>query len=408
MKNTSNSDGISRRRFLAQAGVGLAVASTLSRALAQGTSANNRIRLGLIGCGERGQWILDLFAAHGGYEVTAAADYFRDKVDEVAAKYHLPPGRTFTGLQCAEKMIAQGGLDAVAIISPPFFRPTQARAAVEAGLHVYAAKPVAVDAPGALSIRATSEMARRRGIVFLVDFQTRANEFYIEALRRLHAGSIGDICLGEAINHVGRLPIKAPPGTPEAHLRNWVFDKALSGDIIVEQNIHVIDVMSWAMKEAPPLRCTGTGGRRVRVDVGDSWDHFALVYEYPGNVGFTFSSRQFDGHGAPEGYFNRMIGTKGVLSTSYGGEVMIFGAGEGFYRGGSTSGIYQDGAVANIKSFHDLVQAKDVANSTVEPSVTTTLAAILGRTAAYEGRTVTWDELVKAKPLAPDLSGLQA
>ena len=406
--NAFNPTEISRRRFLAQAGVGLASVSTLSRALAQGTAANSRVRLGLIGCGDRGQWIIDLFAEHGGYEVAAAADYFRDRVDQVAAKYQLGPGRRFTGLQCAEKMIAQGGLDAVAIISPPYFRPTQARAAVLAGLHVYAAKPVAVDSPGALSILETCEVARRRGIVFLVDFQTRTNEFYIEAIRRLHSGSMGDICFGEGANHVGRLPIKAPPGTPEARLRNWVFDKGLSGDIVVEQNIHVIDVMSWAMKETPPIRCTGTGGRKARIDVGDNWDHFALVYEYAGNVGFTFSSRQFDGYGAPEGFLNRIVGTKGVLSTSYGGQVMIFGAGENFYRGGTTGGIYKDGAVANIKSFHDLVQAKDSANITVEPSVTSTLAAILGRTAAYEGHAVTWDELLKMKPLTPDLSGLQA
>ena len=400
--------GMSRRRFLAQAGVGLAAASTLSRTLALGSAANSRIRLGLVGCGDRGQWILELFAAHGGYEVAAAADYFRDKVDEVAAKFHLPPARTFTGLECAQKMIAQGGLDAVALISPPYFRPAQARAAVEAGLHVYAAKPVAVDAPGARSIRTTGEAARRKGLVFLVDFQTRTNPFFIEALRRLHAGSMGDVCFGEATNHVGRLPIKAPPGTAEARLRNWVFEKALSGDIIVEQNIHVIDVMSWAMREAPPLRCTGTGGRRVRTDVGDNWDHFALVYEYADHVGVAFTSQQFGGHGAPEGYFNRMVGTRGVLSTAYGGEVMIFGDADAFYRGGATSGIYAEGAVANVAAFHNAVQAGNAANPTLEPSVTSTLAAILGRTAAYEGRTIGWSELDRAGPVVADLSGLQA
>jgi len=339
----------------------------------------------------------------------AAADYFQDKVDEVAAKYKLAPGRTFTGLQCAEKMIAAGGLDAVAIISPPYFHPQQARAAVEAGLHVYLAKPVAVDVPGCNSIQASGELARRKGRVFLVDFQTRTNEFYVEAIRRLHHGSMGDICFGEASVHVGGPPPKAAPGTPEARLRNWLFDQALSGEIIVEQNIHVLDVMSWAMREQPPLRCSGTGGHKVRLDVGNCWDHFTLVYEYANNVGLSFSSRQFKGHGSPGGFLNRIIGSTGALSAAYGGEVLIRGGAETFYRGGKATGIYKEGAQSNIKSFHELLQTKNTANVTLEPSVTSTLIAILGRTAARNGRTTTWAELIRSKQsIEADLSGLHA
>src|SRR5690606_11076460 len=109
-------------------------------------------------------------------------------------------------------------------------------------------------------------------------------------------GAIGDPCFGEATYHAGRLGLKAPPGSPEARMKNWVFDQALSGDIIVEQNVHTLDVMSWIMRDQPPVRCSGTGGRRVRVDVGDAWDLFAVLYEYPDAVGVTFSSRQFEGH----------------------------------------------------------------------------------------------------------------
>lgn len=398
---------ITRRRFLVQAGLGLAAVSTLSRAVAQGTVTNPRLRLGLVGCGGRGKFLADLSLAHGGYEIVAAADYFQDRCDEVATKFRLKPGRTFTGLLCAEKMIAQGGFDGIVIASPPYFHPAQVRAAVEAGLHVYLAKPAAVDVPGVLSIRQSGEMARRKGLVFLVDFQTRANEFYTEAMRRLHSGTMGDVCFGEAVYHAGRLGIKAPPGTPEARLRNWVFDQQLSGDIIVEQNIHALDVMSWAMKEQPPLRCTGTGGRRVRVDVGDCWDHFALVYEYPGNVGMTFSARQFDAHGDPGGILNRVFGTQGMLSTKYGGDVLIRGGKDTFYRGGATTGIYKAGAEANVKSFHECILAKDTANPTLEPSVSSNLVSIMGRMAAYEGRPVTWTDVIASKAiLQPDLTGL--
>ena len=408
MSQASSSE-IPRRRFLVQAGAGLVAASALPRAFAQGSASSRKIRLGLIGCGGRGQWIAGLFTEHGGFEIAGVADYFEDAVKTTAEKFNVAENRRFTGLKCYEKMIAKGGLDAVAIISPPYFHPEQARAAVAAGLHVYLAKPVAVDVPGCQSIAASGAAARRQGRVFLVDFQTRVSEFYLEAIRRVHSGSIGDFCFGEASYHSGRLAIKAPPGTPEARLKNWVFDQALSGDILVEQNIHALDVMSWIMKDAPPVSCTGTGGRRVRIDVGDCWDHFALVYKYPGQVGVTFSSRQFDAHGTPGGILNRMFGTQGVLLTAYGGDVMIRGGTDTFYRGGRTTGIYKDGATANIQAFHEQILAGDAANPTVEPSVTSNLVSILGRTAAYTGRTVNWSEIIASKEtLQPDLTGLHA
>ncbi len=407
--NPEMNSELSRRRFLVNAGLGLAAASTMSRAVAQGSAANSRLKLGVIGCGGRGSWIANLFVEHGGYELAAVADYFEDRVRVVAEKHKLSPAQTFTGLKCAQKMIARGGLDAVAIISPPYFHPEQARAAVDAGLHVYLAKPVAVDVPGCHAIADTGALARKKGLVFQVDFQTRANEFFLEAMRRVHAGAIGDICLGESSYHAERLKAKGQPGAPGERLRNWVFDQALSGDIIVEQNIHTLDVMSWAMRDSPPVRCSGTGGRSVRVDVGDCWDHFTLVYEYPKQVGVTFNSRQFDAHGTPGGIINRMFGPKGVLLTNYGGEVMIRGGKEVFYRGGATPAIYKEGAQANIKSFHELVLKKDASNRTVAPSVTSNLVAIMGRIAAYEHRTVTWNELIATKKgVQADLSGLVA
>lgn len=401
---------MSRRRFLVQTGIGLAAVSTLSSAMAQTAApaaAVKRLRIGLVGCGGRGKFVGNLFAAHGGFEIAGAADVFADRVQEVAAKFNLAPAQTFTGLQCCEKMIAQGGLDAIGIFSPPYFHPAQAQAAVAAGLHVYVAKPVAVDVPGCRSIQETARHARAKGIVMIVDFQTRPNEFFVEAMRRVHDGAIGDMVFGESTYHAGRIPTKVPPGTPEARLRNWVFDRALSGDIIVEQNIHTLDVMSWAMQDSPPLRCTGTGGRKVRTDVGDCWDYFTLVYDYPKQVGITFSSRQFDAHGAFEGIVNRMFGTKGVLQTQYGGEVMIRGGAGTFYRGGKTDSIYLAGPGANIAAFHEAVLARNAANPTVEKAVTSNLVTIMGRMAAYENRTVEWDEVLKSQQrIQADLSGL--
>jgi predicted dehydrogenase len=407
--NTRNTR-LGRREFLQTTIAGLATVtvSALSRAVAQGSTANSRLRLGLIGCGARGLMLLEMFKEHGGYEIAAVADYFEDRVKEAAEQAGLAPSRTFTGLACAEKMIAQGGLDAVAVISPSYFHPTQTRAAVDAGLHVYLAKPVAVDVPGCRSISESNEIARHKGLVILVDFQTRVNEFFIEAVRRVHAGALGDFCFGESIYHCEWFPIKEWADPVEARLRNWNFDQALSGDVIVEQNIHVLDVTSWLMKETPPLRCTGTGGRRVRTHVGDAWDHYALVYEYANNVGVTFSSRQFPGYGELGGILNRMFGSKGIYSSQYSGNVMIRGGEGSFYRGGKTSTIYRDGAIANIKAFHEAIMRKDVGNPTVPCSVTSNLIAIMGRMAAREKRTVTWDEVVNARQkLETDLTGLK-
>ncbi len=399
---------IDRRSFLAGAGTAAMALTLATPQAAKGYAANSKINLGIIGCGGRGSWIADLFNTHGGYNIVAAADYFQDRTDKLGDKFNIPANRRFTTLSGYKKML-ESKVDAVAIISPPYFHPQQAAAAVAAGAHVYLAKPVAVDVPGCTSIEASGSEATRKNLCFLVDFQTRANEFFIEAIKRVHRGDIGDIVFGESTYHAGRLGIKAEPGTPEARIRNWVFDKALSGDIITEQNIHTLDVMSWIMN-TPPLHVTGTGGRKVRTDVGDCWDNFSLVYEYPNHVGITFSSRQFKAHGSkPDGIRNRMFGTKGVLETKYGGKVLIRGEKENFYRGGDTGQIYLEGANNNIDAFHKNITEKNYKNATVAESVRSNLVTILGRTAAYQNRRVTWAELLRNQErLDGKLEGLKS
>ncbi len=395
---------VTRRAFIATAAAAPLVLSSSRTAL--GADANSRVRLGVVGCGGRGSFVTSLFKAHGGYDLVAASDYFQDRVDGLGNKFGIPPERRFTGLDGYKKVI-EAGVDAVAIMTPPFFHPEQAAATVAAGKHVYVAKPIAVDVPGCQSIEASGKQATSKGLSFLVDFQTRATDFYVEAVKRVHEGAIGELVFGESSYHCGRLGTKAKPGTQEARLRNWVFDIALSGDIIVEQNVHTLDVMSWIMNQ-PPVRVSGTGSRKVRVDVGDCWDNFALTYEYANNVGIAFSSRQFNGHGTkPDGILNRMFGTDGVLETKYGGNVMI--RGKNFYRGGSTSAIYKEGAGRNVADFHTAITTGKPNTATVSPSVQSSMVTIMGRTAAYESRVVTWDEIVKStKRLDGKLDGLKA
>ncbi len=395
---------ITRRDFLGTA-AGAAAFTIIRPGMVKGAEANSKVKLGLIGCGGRGTWLADIFAKHGGYELWAAADYFEERVNAFGEKFAIPAARRFTTLSGYKKLL-ECGVEAVAVETPAYFHPEQAAAGVEAGCHVYVAKPVAVDIPGCKMIEESGKKATEKGLCFLVDFQTRTNEFFIEAVLRVHDGTIGEIAFGEATYHCDRLGIQAQPGTPEARLLNWFFEKTLSGDIITEQNIHTLDVMNWVMG-VPPLLATGTGGRKVRVDVGDCWDHFAVLYQYPNGVGITFSSRQFAGYGTPEGIKNRMFGSKGVLETEYGGNVMI--RGENSYRGGKTPQIYYEGAAQNVKTFYDNIVGKKFDNPTVAPSVASNRITILGRTAAYENRQVSWEENLRSESrMEPDLKGLKA
>lgn len=399
--------GLSRRRFLTDAGAAALAFSVVKPELAHGSGAA-KVDLGIIGCGGRGSWIANLFQKHGGYNVVAAADYFPDRVNALGEKLGIPAARRFTGLSAYRRLLEQK-LDAVAIESPPFFHPVQAADAVAAGKHVYLAKPAAVDVPGCTTVQESAAKATASHLCFLVDFQTRANDFFIEAVRRVHDGAIGRFAFGEATYHAED-PFEeraqdARSGDPEKRLRAWGLSRELSGDIITEQNIHTLDVASWIMGR-PPVSAYGTGGRKFR-DAGTCWDTFSVLFQYADNVGITFSSRQFNGQGTrPEGIRNRMFGSEGVLETEYGGQVLI--RGKQFFRGGQTAAIYEQGAVANIAAFHDGIQRADYTNTTVGEAVRSNLVTILGRTAAYTGRVVTWDEILRSdERLVADLKGLK-
>jgi predicted dehydrogenase len=309
------------------------------------------------------------------------------------------------------KRLLDSGVDAVAIETPPYFHPEQAAAALDAGAHVYVAKPVAVDVPGCDSIAASGRAAAAKKRVFLVDFQTRTHPSFVTAVAKVHEGGLGDLLFGEAQYHAESPwepyydPLLADSGNPEMRLRAWGLDRALSGDMITEQDIHAIDVMSWIMN-VPPLYAVGSGGLKARPKAGTCWDHFVVYFQYPNKIGVQFSGRQFKGHGTAEGIKNRMFGSKGVIETEYGGAVLI--RGEDYYNGGRTAEIYESGAVANIAAFHRAIVDGDFRNPTVGPSVQSNLITILGRMSAYENRVVTWAELLKDRErLRPDLKGLR-
>ena len=399
---TSNRPQIPRRAFLASAATATAI-TVLKPSLVFGAEANSVLEIGLIGCGGRGGWIAKLFADSGKYRFVACADYFQDKADAVGNAHKINPSRRYTGLS-AYKRLLEGKLDAVVIETPPYFHPIHAAAAVDAGKHVYLAKPIAVDAPGCQTIAAAGQRATAKKQVFLVDFQTRANEHFREAVGLVHKGAMGPLVMAEAWYPWSGGGRGAPPATPEEQLRSWYYVLPLSGDFIVEQSIHSLDLATWIIN-ADPLRARGTGGHKVR-PANSIYDHFAITYSFPNDLVLSFTCIQSIPMVKDE-IRARVFGAGGFIDADYYSGVVLRGP-ETAVRG-TVGDLYTSGAVVNINEFHDAVIKGDCSNPTVVPSVRSNLTAILGREAAYHRDELTLAALLKqGKKLEPNLKGLKA
>ena len=381
---------ITRRHFLAGASAAAASLAVLDPKFIGAAEANSKITIGLIGCGGRGTWIAGEFAKHGGYQVAAVADYFQDKTDSAGQKLGVPETKRFTGLNGYRRLLEEK-LDAVMIESPPYFHPEHAAAAVEAGKHVYLAKPIAVDVPGCQTIAESGRKATGKKQAFLVDFQTRATPSFQEVAKRIHAGEIGSIKTAEAAYQCSLYfadmdaTFRRSEKDAAARLRAWAIDRVLSGDIITEQNIHALDVATWFL-DAAPIKAVGTGGR-VREFMGDCWDHFSVIFTFPQDVVVTFSSKQF-------GFFYddimcRIYGTNGSAEAHYGGKAWVRSREDAFEGG------WIDGVSANIATFHKSITQGIWDNPTVAPSVRSNLTTILGRLAAYRKGEATWAEMLR-------------
>lgn len=384
---------LGRREFLAST----AAAYVLTNAsLVRGSTANSKIELGLIGCGVRGKWIAKLFEQHGNYKFVSGADYFQDRVDEFGDQFEVDKSKRYTTLSGYKKLL-NDELDAVVIESPPYCHPEQAEAAVKAGKHVFLAKPIAIDVPGCKTVEESAKAARDRKQVFLIDFQTRTDPHYIDYINRVHKGEIGKLMGGDSW-YLWAYEVKCPTEKPEDRLRHWYAFLDLSGDFIVEQNIHTIDVAAWIMNHHPTA-ATGRGGRYTR-EHGNIWDSFQVLYDFP-EASINFTGMQC-APGAPDWVRCRVFGTKGLIDTDYFGEVFLKkGKDQEDKEGVKMDELYTKGAVANIKEFQRCIEEKDYAQKTVKPSVESNLAAILGREAAYARTTMTWDELLKANKKIP-------
>jgi predicted dehydrogenase len=406
---------VGRREFVGLAAAATAGFTILKPRTVFGTQANSAVRLGVLGCGGRGTAVTESFLANTGAIVTALGDVFQDNLDRakksLSGKYGKPrieDSRVFRGIQAYEQLFALKDLDAVYIATPPYFHPQHLEAAFAAGKHVYLEKPVAVDVPGAKRIMAVGEKMKGK-LSLAVGFQIRYASPYVLLERRIREGQqIGPLVSGQIYyfaSSINRPPFADKPAD-ERRLRNWIYEKTISGDIIVEQNIHIIDVTNWLLN-GRPLKAYGKNGRAGRTDDGDCSSHYNCVFTYPKDVHISFSSTQFGR--AAWGVGMQYSGTRGVAEARYDAPVRISGETSWEAPGlgrpqavdqqaavtGRFSGALDDADANKQAAFIGSILTGNLQNEAVS-GTESTLAAMLGRMAAETGREVTWEELLKS------------
>lgn len=407
---------VTRRQFLksstaAATALGLATAS-IPRAFAAGA---DKLRVGLVGCGARGIGAaMNCVLSTPGVEIVALGDVFADRVEAAltrlkdnnagkewscsrewqnADQVKATRETCFTGFDAYRKVLA-AGVDLVILAGPPHFRPQQLQAAIEAGKHVFMEKPVAVDPAGIRTVIAASDLAKQKQLAIVAGTQRRHEARYVETMKRIRDGAIGEVLAAEAywnggcVRHYGfyHKPEPAWSGL-ETMLRNWYFYSWLSGDHIVEQHVHNLDVINWAMG-GPPVEALGVGGRQWRTEpeYGNIYDHFGVRYRYANGAILVSTCRQIDGTKplVDEG----LVGTKGKAAAG-----RIDGANAFKFEGNNPNPYEQEHAdlIQSIREGKPLNEGRTVAEAT--------LTAIIGRMSAYTGQPIRFDWALKDSEL---------
>ena len=398
---------------LAAAGAVLAAAPVLkAEDPSVAPKIDRKIKVGIVGCGGRGSWIAGLFKQHGGYEFVAAADYHQNRAEKTGTALGADRARCFSGLSGYKRLI-ESGVEAVILETPPYFFPDHAEAAVAAGLHVYMAKPVAVDVPGALKIGKLGKAAGGKKRVFLVDYQMPTDPVNLEVCKRVREGGLGALQMVYSVGTSGGDGFSDPPlaDTIENRLVEliWVNDTAIGCGHIGNFDIHVIDSVVWAL-ERRPVSAYGRGGRCRRDPHGDSSDTHFITYAFDDGLTWNHHSATGPTHdwlkqGSLEGSIQ---GRDGAARLSYWGKAYVRG-GPKHYGGGQIADLYNAGASRNIAAFYRNVTDCLFENETAQRSVDSTLTCILGREASRRGTFLTMADLIKEnKRLELDLKGLKA
>jgi len=392
---------ISRRTFV-EASAAVAAAMALPRkAFAIGRKTADPIRIGVIGCGGRGTGAArNAVQASENVFITALGDLFPDRMTDArrgfektatenagfAAAYKVTDETAFTGWDAFQKVLATD-CDLVILAAPPAFRSQHLSASVIAGKHIFAEKPVAVDVATAIEAIAAADMAKKKGLGYVAGTQRRHDPRYVETIKRIQDGAIGEVITGQVYWNQGGLwsHARKPEWTDmEFQLRNWLYYTWASGDHIVEQHVHNIDVANWVMG-GHPVRATAMGGRQTRTDAiyGHIFDHFAIEFEYADGRRVTSWCRQQDGTASKVAEeFQGTRGRSNAYDTIEGPNAWKHARLEGM----NPYVEEHRNLVASIRAGRPLNEGRQIAESN--------LSAILGREAAYTGQSLTWDELL--------------
>ncbi len=387
-----------RRQFIAASAAAVA---TAPHAFAAG---NEVIKIGLIGCGDRGTGAaVNALSADKNVKLVAMGDAFPDRLEgslktlltkkAVAERVDVKPDAKFVGFNAYKHVIAH--CDVVLLTTPPQFRPMHMKAAVEAGKHVFAEKPCAVDAPGVRSVLETCETAKKKGLSVVSGLCLRYDTSFRECVKRIHGGAIGEVVTLFANDYRGGrwAKLRQPDWTDMTYqMRNWYNFTWLSGDFNVEQHVHFLDVCAWVMGDKYPVRAMGMGGRSVLngPEYGNIYDHFSVVYEYENGARVVSNTRQ---HPRTKSDMSAVaLGSKGrsLLSEKDGG--MWIKADKDWTFEGPNNSLYQqehDELFASIRAGKPINNGEYMAKST--------LLAIMGRMAAYTGQQVTWKMATESK-----------
>ncbi len=394
---------VSRREFIKSSAVvslvGLGVGT--SRMYAAGSG---KMRVGLVGCGSRGTGAaMNCLDSDKAVKLVALADVFKDKLDgslrniknKFGDRVKVTAGTSFVGFDAYKKLIASD-LDIVILATPPGFRPMQLKAAIEGNRNVFMEKPGAVDPVGVRSVIASSELAKKKGLSIVVGTQQRRMYQYIEVMKRVFDGQIGEIVGGQCYWNWGSQnwhfqKRKAEWSDMEWQIRCWPYFTWLSGDHIVEQHLHNIDIINWAIG-TQPTQCIGMGGRQARTGkhYGNIYDHFTVEFEYPGDIRVMSMCSQIAGSTSRVG--ERVVGSKGwAYMTRGSGE--IGGQNPYKHRGKMISGFVKEHAdlVDSVRNGEPINEGKHLAEST--------MCVIMGRMSAYTGRALKWDWAMNASKL---------
>jgi len=363
------------------------------------------LRVALIGCGQRGTGAAaEALRADPNVKLVALADAFEDRIEkclqtlqreqDIAGKLHVKPEHRYVGFDAYKQAIEQA--DVVLLCSPPGFRPQHMEAAVAKGRHIFAEKPIAVDAPGVRSVLASPEEAKKKGLSVVSGLCLRYDNGFRETIGRIHDGAIGEIHTLFANDYRG--PIWVKPREKEWtdmhwQMRNWYYFTWLSGDFNVEQHVHYLDACSWVMNGEYPKQCMGMGGRQARTgpEYGHIYDHFSVVYEYANGARLVGSCRQQVN--CTNDISAHVYGSKGRASLSGRRKgLTIESEGKSWVFNGPFNRMYQ---TEHDELFASIRKSKPINNG--EYMCKSTLLAIMGRMSAYTGKLITWEEAWNSK-----------